>query len=303
MLIGAYVIVVLVWSTTPLAIHLSNSSLSFSAAIGLRMLFALILCWAILLVLKRPLIQRRSDWALFFASGLGLFPNMLLLYWAAQYIPSGLMSVLMGIYPFFVGLLSIVILKENPFSFARILALVLALAGLALIHYGQLAVGPRAGLGVAAMIAACAIWALSSVLVKKLGREVDALRQGTGSMLTSLPGFIIGWWVLDGQMPGPIDARSLWGGLYLIVVGSVISHTLYFHVLRNFSVNTVSLITLMTPVLAVTWGHSFMGERFEATTAAGALCILISLAVYQSVPKRMVRWLRARQRPMAASGP
>ena len=122
---GAYLLVILIWSTTPLAIHWSNSSLSFVAAITLRMALALPLCFVLMSILREPLIRNKRDWLAYAASALGLFPNMLLVYWAAQFISSGLMSVMFGVYPFFVGVFSLLIMRENPFTPIKVLALVL----------------------------------------------------------------------------------------------------------------------------------------------------------------------------------
>lgn len=290
-IIAAYIFVVLVWSTTPLAIHFSNSSLTFVAAITLRMALAFICCYALLRLLGERLIQQRSDWLLYCASALGLFPNMLLVYWAAQYIPSGLMSVIMGIYPFFVGVFSTLILKEKAFTPARVIALVLAVVGLVVIHVEQVAVGRDALLGVLAMIVVCVIWGLSSVVVKKLGAEVGALRQGTGSIFVALPFFMASWWLMDGALPTAVDQKSLLGVAYLVIIGSVISHTLWFFVLRKCSVTSVAMIPLMTPVLAITWGTLFAGELLSANTIAGALVILFALSVYQGVFTRIWHWL------------
>lgn len=291
-IIAAYVFVVLVWSTTPLAIHFSNSSLSFVAAITLRMALAFLCCYALLRIVGQRLIHQRSDWALFCASALGLFPNMLLVYWAAQHIPSGLMSVIMGIYPFFVGIFSTLLLKENAFTPAKLMALLLALAGLALIHFQQMSIGGDAVLGVLAMVLVCAIWGLSSVLVKKLGAQVGALRQGTGSIFIALPFFVIGWYVLDGTVPVAIDEKSLLGVGYLVIVGSVISHTLWFYVLRECTVSAVAVIPLMTPILAITWGVLIADETLSGATIAGATVILFALGVYQGLFLHLLQWLK-----------
>lgn len=290
-IIAAYVFVVLVGSTTPLAIQFSNSSLTFVTAISLRMLFAFICSYALLRLLGERLIQQRKDWLLFGASALGLFPNMLLVYWAAQYIPSGLMSVTMGIYPFFVGVFSIFLLKEKAFSPARIIGVVFAIAGLALINYEQMAVGRDAVLGVVAMVVVCLIWGLSSVTVKKFGSEMGALRQGTGSIFVALPFFILSWWFLDGQVPTDIDQKSLLGVGYLVIVGSILGHTFWFFVLRECSVVSVAVIPLMTPVLAITWGILFANERLSGNTVVGALVILFALGLYQGLYTRLGRWL------------
>lgn len=309
--IAAYIFVVLAWSSTPLAIHFSNSSLTFVSAITLRMVLAFICCYGLLRLLGQRLIQQRSDWLLYSVSALGLFPNMLLVYWAAQYIPSGMMSVIMGIYPFFVGVFSALILRENTFTVARIAAVVLAMGGLVLIHLERMSIGGGAVLGVSVMVLACAVWALSSVLVKKLGAEVGALRQGTGSIALALPFLLISWWLIDGELPSTIDQQSIGGVIYLVLVGSVISHTLWFYVLRQCNVSSVAAIPLMTPVLAISWGALFAGESLNADAMLGALIILLALGLYQGLFARIWRAVGAlklrcypakkRQSPLSAA--
>lgn len=57
----AYACVVLIWATTPLGINWSNSTLSFAAAVALRMCLALAICWLALVVMRERLVQQRSD--------------------------------------------------------------------------------------------------------------------------------------------------------------------------------------------------------------------------------------------------
>lgn len=306
---GAYIAVVLIWSTTPLAIHLSNSSLSFVSAIAARMLLAFVVCFIALKLRRERLFQSRRDILMYLASGVGLFPNMLLVYWAAQYIPSGLMSVIMGIYPFFVGLFSMWILRESPFNLPKVLALCFAVTGLAVINHEQFSLGADSFKGVMAMVFACVLWGLSTVLVKKLGASVSPLRQGTGSIAIALPFFLIAWVWLDGEIPQQIDQKSFWGITYLVLMGSLVGHTLWFYVLRECTVFSVSLVTLMTPVLALTWGILFLNEHFSAATLLGAVMIVFSLMLYQGILPvlwRKVSAWRARKRvaePVAVPSP
>jgi drug/metabolite transporter (DMT)-like permease len=287
---GAYLLVVLIWSTTPLAIHWSNSSLSFVTAITLRMVIATLFVYGLLKITREPLIVQKRDWLIYVASALGLFPNMLLVYWAAQAIPSGLMSVIMGTYPFFVGIFSIVILRERPFSGGKVLALLLALFGLWVVHRAQLKAGLDGLLGIGAMVLACVIWGLSTVMVKKLGATVSPLRMGSGSLLVATPFFLMTWLWIDGEIPVFVDDRSLFGVGYLVLAGSVLGHTLWFFVLRECSAIKVSLITLITPVMAISWGV-LAGEHFSADTLLGAALIVTALAFYQGLLDRLWQWL------------
>lgn len=286
---AAYFMVVLIWSTTPLTIQWSNSSLTFVAAVTLRMLLAFVICYAILRFKRQSLTNTPRDWLVFLASGLGLFPNMLLIYYAAQFIPSGLMSVLFGVLPFFVGVFSWLLLRENHFTRVRTLALVMAVTGLGIIHFGQMQVGPDAVKGVLIIMLVCIIWALSSVWVKQFGGSIEPMQQCTGSILVVLPPFLLAWWLLDGEIPTAVDSRSLIGVGYLVIAGSVISHTLYFHVLRGFNVSTVALIPLMTPVLAILWGRLLEGEILSPASMTGAGLILLSLTVYQGLYGKLYR--------------
>lgn len=286
---AAYFMVVLIWSTTPLTIQWSNSSLTFVAAVTLRMLLAFAVCYAILRIRRQPLTNTPRDWLVFMASGLGLFPNMLLIYYAAQFIPSGLMSVLFGVLPFFVGVFSWLLLRENPFTPVRALALAMAVTGLGIIHFGQMQIGPDAVKGVLLIMLVCVIWALSSVWVKQFGGNIEPMQQCTGSILVVLPAFLLAWWLLDGRIPTVIDSHSLIGVGYLVIAGSVISHTLYFHVLRGFNVSTVALIPLMTPLLAILWGRLLEGEVLSRASMVGAALILLSLTVYQGLYGKLYR--------------
>jgi drug/metabolite transporter (DMT)-like permease len=107
---------------------------------------------------------------------------MLIVYWSAQYISSGLMSVLLGFLPFFAGLFSWLLLRENILSPARGFALIMALSGLWLIHCDQLALSAQAVKGVLGMLVVAAIWGASSVWVKSLGVDIPPLRQSTGAL-------------------------------------------------------------------------------------------------------------------------
>lgn len=285
----AYACVVLIWATTPLGINWSNSTLSFAAAVALRMCLALAICWLALAVMRERLVQQRSDWKAFFAGAIGLYPNMLLVYWSAQFIPSGLMAVILGLYPFTAGLFTYFILKEWVFTPPRIVALVLAVTGLGVIHYEHLALGSDAIYGIMGMLGSTFLFGLSSVWLKASGAAVEPLRQSTGTLLLSTPFFILSWVVTGANIPAVIDVKSIVGVSYLAVAGSAIGGTLFFYVLKKCSMSSVSLITLMTPMMALTIGMLFNNETVTQLEFIGCIIILFSLAIYQGALRVVVK--------------
>lgn len=289
----AYILVVIIWSTTPLAIQWSNTSLTFLAAATLRMLLALGVCLLVLLAMRRPLVKQGSDWKVFAVGCIGIFPNMLLVYWSAQYIPSGVMAVVLGIYPFFVGVFSLLFLKENVFNVTRVLALLIAVGGLMLIHSEQMVFGDKAIQGVLGMLLSAVFFAMSSVWMKAVGGAVDPLRQSTGVLLLAAPCFLVTWLLFDGVIPSAVEMKSISGLVYLVLAGSVVGHTLFFYVLRHCTVGTVALITLITPVIALVIGFYIADEVITLKGGMGAALIVFSLAIYQGVWRQLVRGVRA----------
>lgn len=279
----AYLSVVLVWATTPIGIKWSNSSLSFVEAIAARSLIALAVCFFILWVMRKPLIKSRKDWYVYFAGSLALFPNMLIVYWSAQFIPSGLIAVVFGFFPFMVGLFSLILLKENIFSVRRVVAMFVAIGGLVTINLGQLNLGPMAVYGVVGILLSTMFFALSSVLLKRLGGDIEPIRQTTGSLLLGAPWFVLVWWIIDGQLPTSIDARSATGVAYLVVAGTVLGGTLFYYVLRHCTVASVGLITFITPILAICIGVALDGEVLTTGAMIGSAMVIFSLAIYQDL--------------------
>lgn len=289
--IMAYASVVFIWATTPLAVKWSSESLTFIAAIASRVALAFVISFSIMQLFRRPLIQSSTDWRAFSAGLLGVFPNMLVVYWSAQHVSSGIIAVLFGFYPFMVGIFSYFILKENIFTPRRIVALFIALLGLAVINLHQFSLGENAALGALGIIASTAMFGLSSVLVKHVGEQMDPFRQSTGILLLATPLFAASWWYLDGEVPTSIGNTSLAALAYLVVGASVVGGPLFFFVLRYCKVSTVGLITFMSPIMAIGIGASINNEQLTREMIFGSSLVIASLAIYQDVPRIVMQFI------------
>ncbi len=278
---AAYLGVILIWSTTPLAIKFSTDSLSFVSAVGLRMGSAAALCLIIMSLMGRSVRWDKASLSAYAAGNLGVFGAMSLSYFAVGYIPSGLLSVLFGVAPLLSGLMARVILQEDALSWVRQGALLLGVAGLVLVFQGAISWKPEALPGLIAALIAAALFALSGVLVKRHAVHLDALEHTTGSLLLSVPLFMVSWFVLDRQLPLEFSSKSLLSVSYLALFGSVIGFMLYFYALQALGPTQVALIPLITPVLALLLGHWLDNEIIAPTTVAGGVLILLALAAYQ----------------------
>ena len=89
---AAYLGIILIWATTPLAITWSNDSSDFLLAVSARMTLGFIVCLLLLVMMRIPLRWHREAVMTYVAAGLGIYAAMIRGYWGAQYIPSGLIS-------------------------------------------------------------------------------------------------------------------------------------------------------------------------------------------------------------------
>ena len=288
----AYAVVVLIWSTTPLAVVWSNEGLSFSAAVTLRMVLAFLVASVVMLLTGDRIRLGNGNWKVYSVASFGLFPNMLLIYWSAQFISSGLLALIFGMSPFFTGVLSWVIVRENGFTWHRVLSLPFALAGLALVFRDSLNLGPDAVYGVLGMLLSCVLFAVTGIWMKKMNSSLGAINQTTGAIGFSLPGFILTWYLVDGTIPETLPMHSIYAVLYLALMGSLVGIALFIYLIKHISMESVSLITMMSPVIALFIGFALAGERMSITLALGASLILLSLVFYQGFGFSQVkRWL------------
>ncbi|HEY7774688.1 MAG TPA: DMT family transporter [Marinagarivorans sp.] len=289
-IILAYFSVILIWATTPLAIHWSNTDFDFITAISSRIVVAALLGYALLKLMGMRLVHARRDWVNYAVGSMGLFPTMLLVYWAAKTVPSGIMSVIFGLFPFFVAVVSQLLFNQRLLTPVKVLALCIALVGLALINIEQLRLGWSGLMGVAAIVTATVCWALSSVWLKSLP-AIPPFRQTVGSMVFATPLFVFIGWLFAEPLPADIGVRSFAGLSYLVVAGSLLGHTLFFYVLKHCAVTTVALIPLITPSLAMLLGWAVEGEVVGLVSLVGAMTVLTGLAIFQGVVPLLLRWL------------
>lgn len=279
---AAYLGVILIWSTTPLAIQWSTQGAGFAFAVFARMLVGAALAtlllgaWRIRLPLHAK--ARRS----YLAGGLGTFAAMTLTYWGARHIHSGLISVLFGMAPLMTSVLARFWLREQALTALRVTGMGLGIAGLATIFaHGEGAGGAQAGAGLTALVLAVFSYSASLVWLKRIDDDSHALATTAGTLAVSLPLFGLVWWFSDGGVPVDLPLRAEAAIAYLGIFGSVLGFALYYYVIRHLEAGRVALITLVTPVLALLLGQVLNGEEIGPRIWLGAGLITAGLLLHQ----------------------
>lgn len=278
----AYLAVVLIWSTTPLGIVWSSESVNPTLAVLLRMVIAIVPGYIILLLSNIRLPWSAAARRLYSFSSIGIVGGMLFSYFAARYIPSGMMSLIFGLSPILSGLLAQKILAEPQFSLRKKIALAVALIGLSIICIDNLELGGDSYIGLILIFIAVLFFSLSGVLVKSVDITIHPLATTVGALSYSVPMFALIWFCFDGTLPvEQWHARSIWAIIYLGVFGSLIGFLAYFFVLQRLAPSTVALVTMITPMFAIYLGALLNNEPITLTLIIGALLVLSGLGLYQ----------------------
>lgn len=279
---AAFAGIIIIWSTTPLAIKWSAEGTSFIFGVGSRMGLGAILCVIFMLILRQSLPLHKQAIRTYISAGIGLYVAMLAVYWGAQHIPSGLVSVIFGLTPLLTGLLASQLHDKEPFGIEQLIGSIAGVLGLAVIFDSSFNYETISYQGIVAVLISVCLHSISSVLVKHSGKDIPALSITTGGLLISIPFYYLTWLFIDhGKLPDAIPVKAGLAILYLGVFGSVVGFILFYYVLRKMHAGKVALITLITPVIALLIGKYINNEPVTIQIVIGALLIISGLGIFQ----------------------
>ena len=287
----SYITVIIIWTTTPLAIKWSSEGTGFVFAVSSRMVLGAAIAMLLTVIMRLDIPWHKAAVKTYLFSGFGIAISMMFVYWGAQYIPSGWISLIFGLSPIMTGLLMFFLYGENEFSKDKLLGLLLGLAGLALIFSTGFKLSINAVLGIATVLLSTAIYSFTAIKVKQHNQGIPALTITATGLMFAMPFYLLCWYLLDGDVPEVIATRAGVSILYLAFFGSVLGFALFFYILKHVSATRVSLITLVTPVTALLLGRYMNNEPLSLQITAGAIMILTGLASYEF--GSVSRWIRA----------
>ncbi len=285
--LAAYLGVVIIWSTTPLAIQWSGQEVGFLFGVTARMVIGVVLCALLVMLLRLSMDWHAQALRAYLAAGLGIYGAMFCVYWGAQFIPSGWISVIFGLTPIVTGLLAQRFLGEPSLGGVRLLGILSGILGLGVIFLGSLEFSYDAWQGIAAVLVAVILHSISTVWTKRVGYQAHGLVITTGGLLVAMPLYLLSCWIAPASWPAEIPLKVAASIVYLGVVATAGGFSLFFLVLRHMDATRVALLTLVTPVLALWLGRLFNGERLTPGIVTGTALILFGLVLYQYGERRM----------------
>jgi drug/metabolite transporter (DMT)-like permease len=289
---GLYALLVLIWSSTWVAIKIGLEDCPPLLGAGLRFAAAGLVLLVIAALQRRPL---RTDWLL--ATVLALAPFAFaygLVYWGEQYVPSGLAAVLFGIMPLYTALLAGVLLPEEPLRAPLVVGVLIGIGGLALAFLESVELGSdKAAIGAAALALAPLGAAVGSVSQKRRGAELDAVVLNGWAMLVG------GLLLLLVSAPSEDWGGAVWSAesvgsiAYLALFGSAVAFVTLTVLLRHLTAQAISFLAMLLPFGALVFGATLYDEPITARALAGAALVATGLLIAQ----------RSRRQPRECADP
>jgi drug/metabolite transporter (DMT)-like permease len=277
MIIAAYAILCVVWSSTWLAIKVGLRDLPPISFVAIRFVIAVVVLVAVSIGRVRLRPVRRSDYWLLAFTGLLMFAvNYPLLFWGEKHVSSGLAAVLQATIPIFGMVFAHRLLPNEPMRWQRMAGAFVALAGVALIC-GRLL--DRSGLmafwGGLGIVLGAAGAAYSNVLLKRRASQLAPAMIAAWQMIFGIiPLIALGFAVEGNPLRFHWSAMAWFCLLYLAVIGSALTFLLLYWLMPRMTVTNLQSIALITPPGAVAFGWFLGGETFSLWSLIGACFVL-----------------------------
>lgn len=259
----ALIAVCLFWGTVYLAIRIALESFPPVLLMGVRFLSAGIgiLLIAAVVRARMPTPREFAFTSLYGIITLGL--GIGTLFFAIQWIPSGLAAMLTTTSPFWMVGVEAMLGGDRP-NLPTLGGMLVGLVGtLMLVVPGAI----QEGFGGAVVLSffvlqlGCAGFALGSILERRHQTRTHPIVNGAVQELATGVAFMAPALLM--HQPVKWDAKGVSAILYLILIGGVVTYSAFLYSMKHLPVSLVSVYTYINPIVAVFVGWMLYGEQFH----------------------------------------
>jgi drug/metabolite transporter (DMT)-like permease len=297
-IVGALLIVYVVWGSTYLAIAIMVETLPPLLAAGFRYATAGLIMFGAVMAYRRfrpPADPAERPTAAHWRSTLIIGTLLLLggnggVVLAELRIPSGLAAVLVATVPIWLAVFEAILTRRRP-SLLVVGGLVAGIVGVGVLLVPVNGLEDIDPIGVVLVVGGTTCWAAGSLYARRAplprsGLMATGMEMIGGGMALAVGGILLG-------EPGRIavesfSTRSLLAVAYLIVFGSIVAFTAYTWLLANTSVSVIGTYAYVNPIVAVGLGAVLLSEPITLRTVIATVIILGAVVAMVSGRPRIV---------------
>ena len=228
---------------------------------------------------------KKGDWPILFAIGFtGYFASFCLQMLGINRLTGSVSSLLGAMNPIFIPILAALFLHER-ITPAKIACVALSMAGVVVIVGVD---GTVDASGALLMLASVFLWSTASIIIRRVSGRYDPMQIALIAILCALP-FTGGWSLIELQSaPCSFTLESVLAVLYMGVLGTAVTHSLWNYSLRVMDASFCSMFYPMQPLVSSILGVLFLHEAVTPGFVTGALmiCCGIVAAVISAKPRK-----------------
>jgi drug/metabolite transporter (DMT)-like permease len=274
-----YVVTVLIWGTTWIAIKWQIGVVPAPVSIAYRFWIAAAVLMLSLIIARKSVWPPAKAWRYLFAQGFALFCcNFLCFYYASQYVPSGLVAVVFSTAPLWNAINGRLFLGRT-IQAPVVVGTLFGLAGIVLLFLPQMQ-GHWENAGMAWGLALALLGTLFFSCGNLLSSRMQAL--GLTPWLTNTWAMLIGASILTIAslilgMPFSLEpgVRYTSALLYLAIPGSVIGFTAYLLLVGRMGPDRAAYCTVLFPVVALSISTIYEGYHWVPLSLFGLALVLM----------------------------
>ncbi len=280
-IIAAMAVIYIVWGSTYLAIRIAIDTVPPFIMAGTRFACAGLLLFAF----ARPragAAPTLAHWrSAAFVGCLMLVGGNGMVSWSEQYVPTGLAALLIGTVPLWMVILDWLLYRGPVPTPLMVGGLAVGLFGVyTLIGAPNLEGNPVHPLGAAALMFACASWALGSLKSRKANLPKSQLLSASMQMIAAgiallILGSCCGEWANFSL--AAITLKSTIAIVYLSLFGSILAFSCYLWLLRVTSASRVATYAYVNPLVAIILGAAFINEPITSRVIVAGLAIIVAV--------------------------
>ena len=228
---------------------------------------------------------KKGDWPILFAIGFtGYFASFCLQMLGINRLTGSVSSLLGAMNPIFIPIQAAFFLHER-ITPAKIACVALSMAGVVVIVGVD---GTVDASGALLMLASVFLWSTASIIIRRVSGRYDPMQIALIAILCALP-FTGGWSLIELQSaPCSFTLESVLAVLYMGVLGTAVTHSLWNYSLRVMDASFCSMFYPMQPLVSSILGVLFLHEAVTPGFVIGALmiCCGIVAAVISAKPRK-----------------
>lgn len=281
----AYLLLVLlgsIWGASYLFIKIGGEYVTPLTLVMLRTTIAGLVLLIALLVRREKLPPLRSPlWRHFAVIGLinSVIPYTLIT-WGEVQISSGLAAILVGAMPIFTVLLAHWLTHDEKLSHRKLLGIAAGFIGVVILFLPDFLNAATANLlGGLATIAAALSYAYATIYARRHFKGQPHVTVAFGQMVMASLILIPASLLLEHPWTLRPTPPALAAIVTLSILGTAVAYMMYYWLVANVGATRTSLVTYISPVIAVVLGAVVLNEHLQWSTMVGLVLIIVGVGL------------------------